>query len=144
MELDEAVEIIRFYLREMDKLYKRPVFDEVAIVHVGEKQPEVYYYEGPRGSVFASDFMDNTRSLRELMDSQPTESGGEMDFTDDGHGVNMDAYVCLGKDVYLFLNNIRKSMLDIKGDPLWKDVQPKFLDLTESFGLNPLNRDDIV
>ena len=76
--------------------------------------------------------------LKELTEDQ-TALGGEFSFTREGEGASMDAYICLGPDVYFFCNHTQKSMYEITQDPQWLESQGEFLNLSQFFAVDPLD-----
>lgn len=143
MNLKDSISIISGGLNSMNEIYGRPLFDEIAIVALKERMPEIYYYEGPRGASFANEFLANTQAIRSELDKLATHResfGGELFFTNEGDGVHMDACLCIGPpQVYLFCNNVRKSMVEIRADPKWPECKSKLQAISASFSLNPFS-----
>jgi hypothetical protein len=138
MDLSAAIARIEKSFRKLDAAYGRPVFDELAIVGLSGESPELHYYVGPRRDAFMADFAESTLSLRQELTSEQTDLGGEFSFTREGDGLGMDAYICLGPKIYLFCNNVAKSMKEITQDPAWLHAQGEFLNASQYFAVDPL------
>lgn len=110
----------------------------MAIVGISGQTLDLLYYEGPRREDFMAEFADSTMSLRKELTEDQTDHGGEFSFTREGDGASMDAYICLGPKVYLFCNNVDKSMKEITQDPAWLDAQGEFLNASQIFAVDPL------
>ncbi|MEM7792543.1 MAG: hypothetical protein AAF546_14155 [Verrucomicrobiota bacterium] len=123
----------------MNTAYKRVVFDEIAILGLKNNSLKLHFYKGPRQSEFMNEFADDTISLRQELIKEQTSHGGEFSFTREGGGAKMDAYICLGPDVYLFCNNTEKSMPEVTSDPNWLEAQSEFLNASQLFAVDPLS-----
>lgn len=138
MNLENAVTRIRECFDQMNKAYQRKVFDEVAIVEIASSSVKVHYYDGPRQAVFMEEFPNKTVAVRKELLTEQSEHGGEFGFTREGAGDHFDAYICVGPQVYLFCNNLEKSMHEITEDPRWLEAQAKFLNASQVFAADPL------
>jgi len=138
MNLNDAVARIQRSLSKMQRLYGRTVFDEFAIIGVERSQLKSQYYEGPREGAFLNEFADDSFELRKELRNDGPEEAGVFNFTREGEGSGIDAYICLGSNLYLFCNHTGKSMKEISEDPAWLDTQGCFLDLAQSFAVDPL------
>lgn len=138
MQLNEAIARIQKSLSHMNQLYGRTVFDEVAIIGVDGNQLQVSYYEGPRKADFLGDFADDSQELRKELKADSHPEAGTFSFTREGDGAGTDAYICIGKDLYLFCNHTEKSMKEITEDPSWLDAQGAFLNLSQFFAVDPV------
>ena len=138
MDLPSAITRIEKSFNKLNTAYGRAVFDELAIVGLSGESLELLHYEGQRRDAFMSEFADSTMSLRRELTADQTDFGGEFSFTREGDGIGMDAYICLGPKVYLFCNNVAKSMKEITQDPAWLDAQGEFLNASQHFAVNPL------
>ncbi len=138
MDLPTATARIEQSFSKLNKAYGRVVFDELAIVGLSGEALELLHYEGPRREAFMAEFADSTMSLRKELTADQTDNGGEFSFTREGDGAGMDAYICLGPKVYLFCNNVAKSMKEITQDPAWLDAQGQFLNASQHFAVDPL------
>ncbi len=138
MDLPAAIARIEKSFNKLNKAYGRAVFDELAIVGLSGDSLELRHYEGQRRDAFMEEFADSTLSLRKELTADQTDQGGEFSFTREGDGIGMDAYICLGPKVYLFCNNVSKSMKEITQDPAWLNAQGEFLNASQYFAVDPL------
>jgi hypothetical protein len=138
MNLESAISRIRKSFGKLDAAYGRPVFDEIAIVGLEGASLKLHFYGGPREADFMNEFADSSISLRKELTSDQTSLGGEFSFTREGDGLGMDAYICLGPEVYLFCNNTAKSMHEVTQDPAWLNAQGEFLNASQFFSVDPL------
>jgi len=138
MDLPTASAHIEKSFNKLNSAYGRAVFDELAIVGLSGESLELHYYQGPRRDAFMAEFAESTMSLRKELTADLTDHGGEFSFTREGDGAGMDAYICLGPKVYLFCNNVGKSMKEITQDPAWLDAQGEFLNASQYFAVEPL------
>jgi len=138
MNLKTARSRINQTFAKLNEAYGRTVFDELAVVGLAGNELALHAYEGPREAAFLSDFADDSISLRKELTEDQTANGGEFSFTREGEGSNIDAYICLGPDVYLFCNNTLKSMPEITADPAWLKAQGEFLNASQVFAVDPL------
>lgn len=142
MNLQTAVSRIAKSISKLDATYGRPVFDELAIVGLDGGKLKLHHYKGANEGGFLAEFADNTVALRKGLTEEQTGLGGEFNFTREGEGASMDAYICLGPDVYLFCNHTEKSMHEITQDPQWLNAQGEFLNLSQYFAVDPLDLDE--
>jgi len=138
MNLESAVTFIKKSFGKLDAAYGRPVFDELAIVGLSGSELKLHHYDGPNEEGFLSEFADNTLALRKELTEDQSALGGEFSFTREGQGAGMDAYICLGPEVYLFCNHTQKSMQEITQDPKWLDAQGEFLNASQGFAVDPI------
>lgn len=138
MNLEAAVTRIEKSFAKLDHAYGRPVFDELAVVGLINNELKLHFYHGPREAAFMDEFADDSISLRKELTEEQTSLGGEFSFTREGDGVGIDAYICLGPDVYLFCNNTKKSMSEVTADPAWLNAQGQFLNASQFFAVDPL------
>jgi hypothetical protein len=121
----------------MVALYGRPVFDEWAIVLIAEAKGWILDYTGPRRAAFQKNFLDDSVALTGELD--PRRHGpGDFEFTPHGRGTRFDAFIVLGKSVYLLCNNTGSSMGELTKDPRWLNAQRPFATLSEKFRANPV------
>lgn len=142
MNFQTAVSRIAQSIAQLDAAYGRPVFDELAIIGLDGEELKLHHYTGPNEDGFLAGFADNTMALRKELTGEQTGLGGEFSFTREGEGAGMDAYICLGPDVYLFCNHTGKSMHEITQDPEWLNAQGEFLNLSQYFAVDPLHLED--
>jgi len=138
MTLDAAIDRIRKSFNKMNEAYGRAVFDEIAIVGLEGSELRLHHYDGPREADFLKEFADDSTSLRRELTAEQTGRGGEFDFTREGEGEGIDAYICLGPDLYLFCNNTVKSMKEVTEDPQWLEAQGEFLNASQFFAVDPV------
>ena len=138
MNIELAIAQISKSFSKLDAAYGRPVFDELAVVGLDGGELKLHHYQGPNESGFLADFADYTFALRKELTEDQTALGGEFSFTREGEGASMDAYICLGPEVYLFCNHTQKSMHEITQDPMWLEAQGEFLNATQHFAVDPL------
>ena len=137
MNLDTATNRINRSFDKMNEAYRRPVFDELLIVGRSAGGVELLHYSGPREDTIMDTLADETAALRQAgghLDPRP----GEFDFTREGVGSDFDAYICLGKDLFLLCNNTEKSMEEVTADPNWLAAQGQFLNASQLFAVDPL------
>lgn len=139
MDLPNAIARIEKSFGKLNAAYGREVFDELAIVSLAGDEPELLHYQGPREGSFLADFAEDSIALRkESIESGPYQ-GGEFNFTRDGDGFGLDAFICLGTKLFLACNHTAKSMKEITEDPAWLDSQGEFLNASQHFAVDPLD-----
>jgi hypothetical protein len=137
MTLDEAAKQIRTCSQKMNDLYGRVVFDEWVIVSLLQQKARILFYVGPRNDDFLHNFAADLGALRaELLDSK--YSIGDFEFSRHGVGTGFEAFVVLGKGIYLICNNTHASMEEISKDPKWLNAQVPFAELSEAIRPDPL------
>ena len=121
----------------MDARYGGTVFDEWAVVSLAENKARVLAYVGPRNDDFLKNFANDLGSLRaELLD---TKYGvGDFAFARHGVGTVFEAFMVLGRGLYLICNNTRESMDTIAKNPAWLAAQVPFAELGDKIRANPL------
>ena len=137
MTLDQANKIIRACADKMNVRYGRAVFNEWAIVSLASNKGRLLAYEGPRKQDFRNNFLADAGSLRASLLSQQHHTG-DFEFAQDGVGTGFEAFMALGKGIYLICNNTVQSMDGITKDPLWLSAQVPFLDLSDQFRFDSL------
>lgn len=140
MNLDAAVARIEKSFSRMNEVYRRPVFDELLIVDRSASPVRLLHYSGPRKDTILETIIDETAALRDGHVGKEILAG-EFDFTHDGVGSDFDAFICLGKDLFLLCNHTEKSMPDITSDPNWLAAQGQFLNASQFFAVDPLVAD---
>jgi hypothetical protein len=130
MTLSEVSKRIQSCAKQMNDRYGDVVFDEWAIVSLVEHKARILYYTGPRNDAFLKNFADDLGSLRvELL--KPEYAAGDFEFARHGTGTGFEAFIVLGKGLYLICNNTRASMNEIAKDPRWLHAQVPFAELAE-------------
>ena len=137
MILDETLRLIRACAKEMADRYGKSVFDEWAIVLLLQHQARILAYIGPRNDAFLKNFADDLGALRaELLNSR--YSVGDFEFARHGEGTKFEAFMVLGKGIYLICNNTHATMHDITKDPRWIDAQVPFTELSDKVRSSPV------
>jgi hypothetical protein len=121
----------------MDAQYGQVVFDEWAIISLTIPKGRVLAYIGPRKEGFQKNFRTDVGALREGL-LNPKYSVGDFEFARHGVGPAFEAFMVMGRGVYLICNNTVQSMDTITQDPLWLATQVPFVELSEKVRDNPL------
>ena len=137
MNLDAARSAVIPALGRMTSLYNKPVFDEWILVKLAAEQGAILAYSGPRAESYQRKFKDDLVPLRAELEQQHL-GVGDFAFVQDATGTRFDACLRLGPAGYLFCNHTEKSMADIRQDPLWREAQKPFVQLSEKFRSDPL------
>ena len=137
MTLDQATKLIKSCAEQMNARYKQVVFDEWAIVSLAHKKSRILSYIGPRNDDFLKNFANDLGALRaELL--RPDRGVGDFEFARHGVGTLFEAFMVLGKGLYLICNNTVQSMDGITKDPLWLGAQVPFVELSDRVREDPL------
>lgn len=137
MTIDQAVKHIKLCSEQMQARYGKAVFDEWAVLSVGEGKGHVLTYIGPRKTDFQKNFLADVGPLRAgLMARDNTV--GDFEFSRHGVGTSFESYMVLGDGLFLICNNTVQSMDAITKDPLWLGAQVPFVELSERFRNDPL------
>ncbi len=137
MTIHEAVENIRSCAEQMNERYKKVVFDEWAVISLGENKGRLLAYIGPRKSGFQKNFSNDAAALRAGLLGQESNAG-DFDFAHNGVGTGFESFMALGKGVFLICNNTVQTMDGIARDPLWLGAQVPFVELSDKFREDPL------
>ncbi len=137
MNLDSARTAVIGTLGRMNTLFNKPVFDEWVLVKLASEQGAILAYSGPRAESYQKVFKDDIVPLRAELE-QRRLSVGDFAFVDTAAGTRFDACVKLGPAAYLFCNNTERHMAEIRQDPLWREAQKPFAQLSEQFRTDPL------
>lgn len=137
MTIEEAVKKIKLCSEQMDARYGKTVFDEWAIISVGEGKGRLLAYIGPRKSDFQKNFLTDIGPLRAGLVARDNNVG-DFEFSRHGVGTGFESYMVIGDGVFLICNNTVQSMDAISKDPLWLGAQVPFVELSEGFRDNPL------
>ncbi len=135
MDLAAARTHIAAALARMNAAYGQPVFDEWAVLGLGDKG--VLAYTGPRPERFRREMPDDAVPLRAEAADQPT-GVGDIVFTLAGNGPRYDAFIRLGAASYLVCNHTAKSMAEIRANSDWLKAQSALFELGEKFRADPL------
>jgi hypothetical protein len=137
MSLDEAVRHSETCARQMNDRYGKVVFDEWAVISLTRHKARVLAYSGPRNDEFLKNFTSDLGPLRaELLNSE--DNVGDYEFARNGTGTCFEAFMVLGKGIYLICNNTNSSMNEITRDPRWLNAQVPFAEFAEKVRCNPL------
>jgi hypothetical protein len=137
MTLDEVKSRIKSCASRMDAHYGKTVFDEWAVVSLAENKARVLAYSGPRNDDFLKNFVADLGTLRaELRDA--SYGIGDFAFARHGIGTGFEAFMVLGRSIYLICNNTHGSMDSITQDPRWLNAQVPFAEFSEEIRSNPL------
>jgi hypothetical protein len=137
MRLDQATELIKACAMQMDAKYGRVVFDEWAIISLAAPRGRILAYIGPRKADFQKNFRTDLGVLREGL-LNPKYSVGDFEFARDGVGPAFEAFMVMGRGLYLICNNTVQSMDGITKDPLWLAAQVPFVELSDKVRDDPL------
>jgi hypothetical protein len=137
MNLQEAMALIKNYLEKMDALYGKTVFNEWAIVSFAASGPNVLNYAGARKADFEKNLSADTIGVRRELLSAGYGTG-DCGFTSEGAGTGFDAFIVLGKELFLLCNSTTQATRDITQDPSWLKAQVPFAELAEKFRASPL------
>jgi hypothetical protein len=137
MNLQEATKLIRQCAERMDALYGNTVFDEWAVIAIQEKKGRILNYSGPRRTDFQKNFAADEEDFIALLLSG-THGSGDFEFARHGVGTKADAFMVLGRRIYLICNNTRQSMEQITQNPLWLQAQVPFAELGDKFRADPI------
>jgi hypothetical protein len=137
MTLDEASFLIRACVDQMNARYTRTVFDEWAVVALGEKPGRILHYSGPRREDFQKNFSADLDALRAGLLGTKYNTG-DFEFARHGVGTKYEAFMVLGAGLYLICNNTRASMDDIAKDSRWLGAQVPFVELSDKIRANPV------
>jgi hypothetical protein len=121
----------------MDARYKKPVFDEWAVISIGEGKGRLLAYLGPRKADFQKNFLTDVAPLRAGLMARDNNVG-DFEFSRHGVGTAFEAYLVVGEGIFLICNNTVQSMDAISKDPLWLAAQVPFVELSERFRDDPL------
>jgi hypothetical protein len=137
MNLDSARTAVIATLGHMTALFNKPVFDEWVLVKLATESGAILAYSGPRAESYQKGFKDDIVPLRAELELRHL-STGDFAFVDAARGTRFDACIKLGPAAYLFCNNTTRDMADIRQDPLWREAQKPFAQLSELFRTDPL------
>lgn len=137
MTINQATALIKDCAEQMNSRYKRVVFDEWAIISLGQNKGRLLAYSGPRKKDFQRNFLTDAGSLRAgLLTGQA--GTGDFEFARHGIGTGFESFMVLGQGLFLICNNTVQSMDAIAQDPLWLAAQVPFVELSDRFRAEPL------
>ena len=138
MTLEQAVALVKLCAEAMNARYQKVVFDEWALVSLGENKGRLLAYIGPRKAGFRENFLADTGSLRASLLAQEN-AVGDFEFARTNVGTSFEAFMVVGNGLYLICNNTVQSMDSIAKDPLWLNAQVPFVELSEQFTASPID-----
>ena len=137
MTIGQATGLIKQCAEQMNARYKQTVFDEWAIISLADNKGQILAYIGPRKEGFQTNFLADVGALRSgLLDNEYTI--GDFEFARHGVGTGFEAFMVVGKGLYLICNNTVQSMDGITKDPLWFGAQVPFVELSDRFRADPV------
>jgi hypothetical protein len=137
MTLEEIRGKIKDCAARMNAAYGATVFDEWSVVSLELEHARILYYTGPRNDEFLKNFVADLGTLRAaLLDDK--FGAGDFEFSRQGVGTRHEAFLVLGKDLFLICNNTRESMETIAKNPRWLKAQVPFVEFAEAVHTNPL------
>ena len=137
MTLDQATELIKSCAEQMNARYQQVVFDEWAVIALGQNKGRLLSYSGPRRSGFQRNFLDDAGTLRAGLQAGGGNAG-DFEFARDGVGTGFESFMVLGQGIFLICNNTVQSMDGITKDPRWLGAQVPFVTLSEKIRENPV------
>ena len=132
MTLEQAIELVKSCTEAMNARYQKVVFDEWALVSLGEHKGRLLAYKGPRKAGFRKNFVADAGSLRASLLAQE-HAVGDFEFARENVGTGFEAFMVVGNGLYLICNNTVQSMDGISKDPLWLSAQVPFVELSDKF-----------
>src|SRR5882724_5126741 len=117
MTLDQATHLIGTCAEQVSARYKKPVFDEWAVVSLAPNRGRLLAYAGPRKQDFQRNFVSDAGPLRPAL-LKEEQQAGDFEFARHGVGTGFESFMVLGKGMYLICNNTVQSMDGITSDPL--------------------------
>jgi len=137
MQLEEAIRGIKSCTERMNTLYGNVVFDEWAIVNLGDSKAKLVNYSGPRLEGFRKNFAADSADLRKNAQGV-AYSVGDFEFTRHAEGTSFESFMVVGQGLFLICNNTNSTMDKIAKEPTWRGAQVPFVDLSEKFRASPL------
>jgi hypothetical protein len=138
MTLEQANKLVKSCAEKMQAQYGKVVFNEWAIISLAEKKGHILAYLGPRREGFAKNFLEDAGSLRSGLLTTEHEVG-DYEFARHGVGTGFEAFMVLGKGIYLICNNTAESMDSLTRDPKWLGAQVPFVELSDKFRADALS-----
>jgi hypothetical protein len=137
MNTAAAADRIESALIKLETSIGEPVFDEWALAAKTSNGWNLIEYGGGRKAEFLAEFNDDMAALRDTLDPSNTLLG-DFAFSHEGHGTGFDAHMCVGKNIFLLLNNTGKNTGEITSNPKWTTAQIHFAELLEAFIADPV------
>ena len=137
MTLNDARTAITAALARMNAAYAETVFDEWVLASIKAERGTILAYTGPRADKFKQSFTADIQPLREELAHQNLTIG-DFAFAPGATGTKHDACLRTGESSFLFCNQTTKTIADIRANPLWREAQKPFVQLSELFRANPV------
>lgn len=137
MTLEEAKSTIIHTLSRMNAVYAPALFDEWVLVSLRNNGGAILAYDGPRAESYQRQFVADIQPLRTVV-ARRVQSVGDFEFAPEAGGTRYDACLKTGAASFLFCNNTRKSMTELRQDPMWLEAQKSFVQLSAKFMADPL------
>lgn len=137
MTLNDARTAITAALGRMNASYSETVFDEWVLVSIKAERGTILAYTGPRADKFKQSFTSDIHPLRMELENQKLAIG-DFAFAASATGTKHDACLRTGESSFLFCNNTTKTIEDIRSNPVWREAQKPFVQLSELFRANPV------
>ena len=137
MTLEQANKLVKLSAERMNARYKNVVFDEWAIIALARAKWRLLSYSGPRQEGFQKNFLADAGSLRAGLLTQEYQVG-DFEFARQSVGTSFEAFMVLGKGIFLICNNTVQSMDGIAQDPRWLSAQIPFVELSDKLRANPV------
>ena len=132
MTVEEAKSAITLTLDRMNVVYSQTIFDEWMLVSLRPDGGAILAYSGPRAESYRREFATDVQPLRSVLAARK-QNIGDFEFAHDAAGTRFDACLKTGPTSFLFCNNTKKSMTEIRQNPLWLDAQKPFAALSAKF-----------
>lgn len=137
MTLESICGQIKACSDQMNSRYGSVVFDEWVIVSLERNRARILQYTGPRNDDFLKNFVNDLGALRtSLLDA--SYGPGDFEFARHGVGTGIEAFLVLGRALYLVCNNTEGSMDSITKNPRWLSAQVPFVELADKIRVSPL------
>lgn len=121
----------------MNSRYGGVVFDEWVVVSLEHDRARILHYVGPRNDAFLKNFVNDLGALRTaLLDA--SYGAGDFEFSRYGVGTGIEAFLVLGRGLFLICNATTDSMEGITKNPRWLSAQVPFVELADQLRVNPL------
>jgi hypothetical protein len=137
MELETARQKIEATFHSMRAAYGEDVFNEWAIISLGEKSWSLVFYSGAREATFQHDLPADLKPLADTSTGK-VHAVGDFEFAANARGTRHDAMMRLGGSTYLICNNTGKAMADIRAEHRWLATQRFFVAMSALFHADPL------
>jgi hypothetical protein len=137
MTLAEASRLVETCSEQMSARYGKVVFDEWTLIALDDGKGRILEYIGPRKADFQKNFAADVEGLSAELSNQQL-GPGDFDFARHAGGTRFDAFMVLGRGIYLICNNTVESMSSITKDSRWLGAQVPFVELSDKVRANPV------